>query len=110
MNDHKEFLSGTLSGIILGLLSQNGRMYGYEICQLAKTLSGNEIELTEGALYPALHRLEKKGLLTSTKEKVNGRTRKYYSIKQESSQLAKEKINALISFSQQLHNILQPKG
>ena len=61
MDTNKEFLSGTLASLILGLLDNHGRMYGYEICQKAKELSAGEIVLTEGAIYPALHRLEKPG-------------------------------------------------
>ena len=55
-------------------------MYGYEICQHVSTRSDRLIHFTEGAIYPSLHRLEKKGLLKSRKEKIDGRVRKYYSI------------------------------
>ena len=54
----KDLLKGMLKPIILKLLSEKGKMYGYEITQLAKEISGGEIELTFGALYPVLHKLE----------------------------------------------------
>ena len=51
-------LKGSLQTIILKLLEDNDQMYGYEITQKVKEVSEGEIMLTEGALYPALHKLE----------------------------------------------------
>jgi DNA-binding PadR family transcriptional regulator len=59
-----EFLCGTLSTIILSMLKENGKMYGYEICQLAKSITVGEITLTEGAIYPSLNKLERKNYLS----------------------------------------------
>jgi PadR family transcriptional regulator PadR len=53
-----ELLKGTLQTIILKVLKDEGKMYGYEITQKVKELSEGRIQLTEGALYPALHKLE----------------------------------------------------
>lgn len=53
-------------------------MYGYQITQRAKELTEGELEMTEGALYPLLHKLENEGLITSEIQKINGRDRKYY--------------------------------
>jgi putative ABC transport system permease protein len=58
-----ELLKGTLQTIVLKVLKDNGKMYGYEITQLVRDLSNNRILLTEGALYPTLHRLVAEGLL-----------------------------------------------
>jgi len=110
MESNKEFLSGTLASLILGLLGNHGRMYGYEICQKAKELSAGEILLTEGAIYPALHRLEKKGIIESSKEKVNGRNRKYYHIKKDQKSAAKLKVKALLNFMQNINGILMPEN
>lgn len=102
-----DFLKGTLSTIILSLLDQNGRMYGYEICQKTKELSKNTIVLTEGAIYPALHKMEKKGIITSTKEKVNGRVRKYYSINMDNKSIVQQQIDSLHNFMNALHLIIK---
>lgn len=75
----KELIKGTLRIIILRLLSENKRMYGYEMTQRVKELSGNEIELTFGAIYPTLHKLEAEGLLTTKTVIIDSRARKYYS-------------------------------
>ena len=47
-----EYVRGTLKTIVLNLLSDNGRMYGYEITQQVKERTSGEITLTFGALYP----------------------------------------------------------
>ncbi len=74
----KELLKGTLSVIVLNLLSENGRMYGYEIFQKVKELSDGKILLKDGSLYPALQRMTKDGLLTFEEEYIGKRVRKYY--------------------------------
>ncbi len=56
-------LRGTLSTLILKLLADNGQMYGYEIIRKIKEASAEQMQITEGALYPALHKLEQSGLL-----------------------------------------------
>ncbi|MCY0978687.1 PadR family transcriptional regulator [Chryseobacterium wangxinyae] len=69
---------GTLQNIILKLLSKEVKMYGYQMTQRAKELTEGELEMTEGALYPLLHKLEGDGIITSEIQKINGRDRKYY--------------------------------
>ena len=76
----KELLKGTLKTIILKLLAENGRMYGYEITRKVKLLTDDKIQLTEGALYPTLHKLEKEGLLITQTEYIGKRIRKYYAV------------------------------
>ena len=74
----KELLKGTLSSIILTILSEQGRMYGYEIFQKVKELSDEKILLKDGSLYPALQKLSKDGLLSYEEEYIGKRLRKYY--------------------------------
>ncbi len=69
---------GTLQNIILKLLAKEVKMYGYQITQRAKELTKGELEMTEGALYPLLHKLEAEGIITSEVQKISGRERKYY--------------------------------
>ncbi len=108
MDSNKKFLNGTLNTIVLALLRDNGRMYGYEICQKTKEATNNQISLTEGAIYPTLHRLEKEGLLFSSKEKVNGRERKYYSVNQSSISEVNSQIDLLSQFAGHLRTLLKP--
>lgn len=76
----KELIKGTLRVIVLKLLSQHGRMYGYEMTQRVKDITRDEIALTFGALYPTLHKLEAEGLVTTSTTVVDGRPRKYYAL------------------------------
>ena len=57
-----ELLQGTLDVLILKSLSW-GPLHGYAVAELVRERSGEELKVEEGALYPALHRLEKRGLL-----------------------------------------------
>lgn len=71
----KELIKGTLRIIVLKLLSEKKWMYGYEITQRVKELTNDEIELTFGALYPTLHKLEAEGCLTTKTVIVDSRAR-----------------------------------
>ena len=75
-----ELLKGTLKTIILKLLADNKKMYGYEITQRVKELTADRIQITEGALYPTLHALEAEGFVTTETEFIGKRVRKYYSL------------------------------
>jgi len=76
----KELLKGTLTAIILKLLSENNRMYGYEISQIVKERTDEKVLLKDGSLYPALQKLTKDGLVTFEEEYHGKRVRKYYSL------------------------------
>lgn len=95
----KEFIRGTLKTIILKLLAQNKKMYGYEITQRVAELSKKEIILSYGALYPVLYKLESEGLLITTTEIVDNRARKYYSLTAEGKKVAKVKVSELQEFN-----------
>lgn len=102
-------LKGSLSVIILRLLEERDRMYGYEITQQVKALTAGEMMITEGALYPALHKLEAEGLLTATTELVDGRARKYYSLTRDGQQQAVGRVSELRAFMEHLNTILNLK-
>lgn len=76
----KELLKGTLGVIILKLLEENGKMYGYEICQKVKEISGGKILIKDGSLYPALHKLLSDGIVTTEEVNIGKRVRKYYAL------------------------------
>jgi PadR family transcriptional regulator PadR len=101
-----EFIRGTLKTIILRLLAQGKKMYGYEITQRVAHLSNDEIKLTYGALYPILYKLEADGLLVTTTEVVDNRARKYYSLTEAGRKLAKVKVSELQRFTEILRAIL----
>jgi PadR family transcriptional regulator PadR len=102
-------LKGSLQVIILRLLETNGRMYGYEITKTVKEMSKGEFQITEGALYPALHKLEAEGLVETTIELVDGRARKYYSLSKQGQTEAKTKLSDVFEFWRNLQLVLNPK-
>ena len=80
MEYDREFLTGTVGVLILSLLTERA-MYGYEMLQEAERRSARTFHLKEGTLYPALHQMERAGVLKATwRESTAGRARKYYSL------------------------------
>ncbi len=77
----KELVAASAEPLILSLLAK-GENYGYAIIQEIKARSQNQMQWTDGMLYPVLHRMENKGWIKSRwTENENGRKRKYYSLK-----------------------------
>lgn len=104
-----ELLKGTLKTIVLKLLAENERMYGYEITQRVKEVTRGQIILTEGALYPTLHKLEADGLVSVEKVAVGRRVRKYYRLTPAGSSATKQKIREFEAFVQAMQLILKPR-
>ena len=75
----KSLVSGSMTMLILKLLSEKD-MYGYEMIDTLRQKSQNVFEMKAGTLYPLLHSLEDKGLLTVYEQAAGGKTRKYYSL------------------------------
>jgi len=93
-----ELVKGTLKTIILHLLQEQGKMYGYEITQKVKTLSQGKILITEGALYPTLHALEKSGEVETQTEYIGKRIRKYYTLTRQGNISAQQKVSEFSDF------------
>lgn len=108
MEIQKELLKGSLKSIVLKLLSEKDRMYGYEITRTVEELSGGKIKLTYGALYPILHKLENDGHVQSEKEIVNSRTRVYYKLTETGISTAEEKVNELEEFIKTIQILIRP--
>jgi len=104
-----ELIKGTLKTIVLKLLADNKRMYGYEITQKVKELTGEKIQITEGALYPTLHALEHEGLLTTETEFIGKRVRKYYSLSPSGKTRSAEKLSELSDFMNTMKVLLDIK-
>lgn len=102
----KELLKGTLSAIILKLLYENGKMYGYQITQMVKKLSDDKILLKEGSLYPALHKLKEDGLLNAETEFIGKRVRHYYSLTRKGVDVKIEKETELKDFISTINKII----
>ncbi|HEX8562684.1 MAG TPA: PadR family transcriptional regulator [Flavobacterium sp.] len=106
----KDLIKGTLQPIILMLLNEHKRMYGYEITQKVKELTNGKIEITEGALYPALHKLEADKIVVTETEYIGKRLRKYYSLTTSGDAVASEKVSELADFLSVMQTILNSKA
>jgi PadR family transcriptional regulator PadR len=75
-----ELLQGTLELLVLRLL-RSERMHGWDIMQRIQIVSGEVLSVTPGSLYPALHRLEDRGLISATwQPSENNRRAKVYQL------------------------------
>jgi PadR family transcriptional regulator, regulatory protein PadR len=105
----KELIRGTLKPIILKLLSEHGKMYGYEICQRVKELTNNEMILKEGSLYPALYKLRAEGLVSVEAIEVDNRTRQYYTLTDTSEAVVEEQLIEFSGFLATMTQLFQVK-
>ena len=77
---NKDLMAASATPLVLAILSE-GDSYGYAIIKRVRELSGDELQWTDGMLYPVLHRLERLDYIKArwgTSE--TGRKRKYYRI------------------------------
>jgi transcriptional regulator len=75
-----DLLQGTLELLVLRIL-RSGRMHGWDVMQRLQMVSGEVLSVTPGALYPALHRLEERGLISAVWEpSENNRRSKVYEL------------------------------
>ena len=78
--DKSELLKGTLDMLILKIVAF-GPIHGYAISQRIRQISKDFFQVQQGSLYPALHRLEDRGLLHADwKESETGREAKFYTL------------------------------
>ena len=75
-----DLLQGTLDLLILKVVAL-GPVHGYGIAQRIRQISQDVLQVQQGSLYPALHRLEKRGLLKADwGESDNGRQARFYKL------------------------------
>jgi DNA-binding PadR family transcriptional regulator len=106
---NSKLYKGSLTTIILKLLNEHDKMYGYEITQKVKALTKGELKITEGALYPALHKLEAQGLLDVEVAKVDNRLRKYYKLTETGTKETVNKLEELADYIKTMQALVNPK-
>lgn len=104
-----QLYKGSLNIIVLKLLEENGQMYGYEITQKVKAITDGVLNITEGALYPSLHKLEAEGVLEVQEKKVGNRIRKYYKLTQKGTVETANKLAELQQFVINMQIIINAK-
>ena len=106
---NQKLYKGSLQTIILKLLEEQDKMYGYEITQKVKELTKGELKITEGALYPALHKMEAEGLLDVEIVNIGNRMRKYYKLTEQGTKETANKLAELENFIKTMQKLVNPK-
>ena len=102
-----DLLQGTLELLILRTLAA-GEKHGYEIAEWIHVASATALAIEEGALYPALHRLEVRGLLTASWDvSANNRRAKYYRLTPDGRRRLKETTDAWRRTSTAINRVLE---
>lgn len=105
MKPNSSLYKGSLKLVVLKLLEENEKMYGYAITKAAREMTDGEMNITEGALYPTLHKMEAEGLLTVSMEQVGNRMRKYYRITEEGKKETKKLLKEFWEFVENMKMI-----
>jgi len=108
MNYRRELLKGSTDSLLLCLIAYQPT-YGYQIIKELKKRSEGYFRFKEGTLYPALHRLERAGLIQGKWQKLPaGQERRYYYITQEGEKALAERLAVWQHFSTAVDLIMQP--
>lgn len=98
-------LKGHLDALILSVLSA-GPLHGYAVIQRLREVSDGVFDLPEGTIYPALHRLERAGLLRSSWATEAGRRRRLYVLTDRGGRALGERRREWQAFSDAIDSIL----
>jgi PadR family transcriptional regulator PadR len=108
MNYERELLKGNTDSLLLCLINHQP-MYGYWIIKELEKRSNGYFQFKEGTLYPALHRLEKAGLIQGKWQKLpGGQERRYYYITLKGKQTLAERLTVWQGFATAVALIMQP--
>lgn len=106
----RELLKGSTPLLLLSLLSE-GPMYGYQIIETVRTRTEGSYTLKEGALYPALHKLEAAEFISSYWEtQPNGRERRYYQVQPAGAAFLEAKKREWKQFVDMVQGFVGPRG
>jgi PadR family transcriptional regulator PadR len=103
-----ELIKGNIDSLLLCVIVQQP-MYGYQIIKELEKRSQGYFKFKEGTLYPALHRLEKSGLIQGEWQTLpNGRQRRYYHITEKGLNSLAAKKGQWLDFLTAMNLIIQP--
>jgi PadR family transcriptional regulator, regulatory protein PadR len=109
MEPKRDLFKGSSNSLLLCLLEQQS-MYGYQIVKELEARSQGYFKFKEGTLYPALHRLEKSGLISSQWQMLpNGRQRRYYHITAKGQAKLVQERTQWLDFFTAVTLVLQPE-
>ena len=107
MPDKSDLPQGTLDLLILQVVAA-GAIHGYAIAQRLQLISRDVVQVPQGSLYPALHRLENRGLLTADwKASESGRESKFYRLTAKGRKQLKEEAASWLRLTEAIGLILK---
>ncbi len=110
MAQRAELIQWNSESLLLYLVGQQP-MYGYQIIRELERRSEGYFKFKEGTLYPALHRLEKAGLIDGKWQvSSSGRQRRYYYITAKGRRVLAEKMSQWRDFFAAMNLIIKPAG
>jgi PadR family transcriptional regulator, regulatory protein PadR len=101
-----ETLKGHLDLLLLAAI-QPEAAHGYAIAERLRARSSGTFDLPEGTLYPALHRLERAGLLSSKWSEVNGRRRRVYQLTRQGHKSLTQRQDEWRDFARAMQSVVQ---
>ncbi len=104
----KESIKGQLRAVVLQILTEKKESYAYEIIRIVKEKTNSGILITEGALYPVLHKLEAEGILSSQIKNIGNRNRKYYFLTEKGKKESALHLESIREFIRHLNMLLNP--
>ena len=108
MPDKSDLPQGTLDLLILQVVAA-GAIHGYAIAQRLQLISRDVVQVPQGSLYPALHRLENRGLLTADwKTSDTGRQSKFYRLTPKGRKQLKAEAASWLRLTEAIELILKP--
>jgi DNA-binding PadR family transcriptional regulator len=102
-----ETLKGHLDGILLAVL-ETGPRHGYAIMEALRVRSDGHVDLPTGTVYPALHRLERAGLVEANWSEASGRRRRVYQLTPAGHRALDIERSSWRDFSAAVSALLQP--
>ena len=100
---------GDLEAMVLGVL-QDGDLHGYEISKRIKQVGAKALQVWEGQLYPALHKLERDGYVSATWVQQEGKPpRKVYSLTDEGKKQLTARHRSWQEFSLAIEEVMSPR-
>ena len=108
MAQRRELMKGSVDSLLLCLIGQQP-MYGYQILKEIEARSQGYFKFKEGTLYPALHRLERAGLIRGKWQMLpSGRQRRYYHLTDKGLRILITKRSQWQDFLAAMNLIIQP--
>src|ERR687891_993988 len=100
-----ELIKGHLDPLVMAIL-ESGPLHGYGVIEELRRRSRGEFDLPEGTVYPALHRLERAGLLSSSWAVESGRRRRVYVLTRKGRKALQESREEWSGFSSAVASVL----